>query len=1335
MKRNRVISSVISAVMTVMCLNINAAADEALTMNVDTQTVIKTNSAEMYGLSTDWGINSLLIKNAVATEGNPIDTAPNPTLVKGMNEYGLPLVRLGEEASRSFKWKDAVGPIDQRTEQELWGTTGKVTAGPLEIIKTYEAIDSNAAFTVTLNVESDTAQNAADFAQFLTGSTSTTWGAKRAEYGRNNPVNVKLFELGNEVDQGTGAMDVDTYIAKCKEFITAIKAVVPDAEFAVHASTGAYGGAKYILENGSNSETWRSWHKAILNDSVLAPQISFITLHTYFYANEGGKIVENCAKLVNDDIKTAGYEGKIKTFVSEYGLWFKDYDAKEVNTHNITGITETSDVISRMMWHPEVESMSYHGLNSGKWFNVVNDEANNRIYLNGIGNLLKLYKTYGVGDVLKTTLTGYETEKESDLAGVAVRNSDGNINYIFTNKSNSAKTVTITTNTSDTYKIKNEMRIAASSGTADIAVGTNAVNVNSYTYSDGAEFTQYTIPAYSVCAVETYKAENTTTVNEAFTYEENFDSVADGRLPDGWSATSGKTLAGVENGELVVEPLADWTTAVVRIPNTENVIRDGLTLEADMTLVSYNETTRTSGSRNKAGFAYMMEGDKRSTGAHLAFNNQAEITESGVSGQKNPTTSENFKNKTKVRLKLVFSGSSSPDVYVDGKLCSTSDTKITGTAQNVGSIGIMVLDAKAKFDNIKISGTRLKKADASTVKERTFTYEQNYDGIGTLPSEMQLFGGGQGTATVQDGALYINGKSGEWGSNAVLLNLDDVSRYGLEMECDITRVSAGTAQPSSEVAGFIYATKLSEEGKLDSTAKFSKAALYISNDSGDGIQQVSVADGDITSEWTPSVGTGKCLRDGATVKLKLKFTKDNQLYMYINGNEVVHKNNPSSGAQSENSGIDTGYVGLYVLRDASVKIDNLKITGKRDVLIDNSFAFDANLKTSGAVYNSAEEAEADVIVTAKGSNNEKYDITDEAEITSSASGGVCTIDVKYQGTTVKTITANILQQSDQSFRIEENFNSTPNGALPSGMQLFGGGQGTATVQDGALYINGKSGEWGSNAVLLNLDDVSRYGLEMECDITRVSAGTAQPSSEVAGFIYATKLSEEGKLDSTAKFSKAALYISNDSGDGIQQVSVADGDITSEWTPSVGTGKCLRDGATVKLKLKFTKDNQLYMYINGNEVVHKNNPSSGAQSENSGIDTGYVGLYVLRDASVKIDNLVISGTRSGFSNSTAEITKIESNKLNNGVSVSVNAKATEGLSDTAYIVGAVYEKSSGRLVSVTNFKEWDINNYPTYRTNLDMEGVSDYSADKYTVKVFVFDGTEKLAPLMPNIPSI
>ena len=225
MKFRKILSGFIATALSLSVLPGRVLAASG-SMTIDVNSVVK-DTVDI-GVSTDYSIT-----NPVYVDGEV-----NPDFIRSFNSFKMPLVRIGEGAMSVFEWKDSIGAIENRAEQTLWNVTGKVEAGPLEIVKAYEEINPDVEFTVTLNMLTDTAEDAADFVEFLTGDVSTEWGAKRAEFGHPEPVNVSVFELGNELDRQD--MSVTEYIAASKEFISAIEAVNPEAKFAAHANTGIY---------------------------------------------------------------------------------------------------------------------------------------------------------------------------------------------------------------------------------------------------------------------------------------------------------------------------------------------------------------------------------------------------------------------------------------------------------------------------------------------------------------------------------------------------------------------------------------------------------------------------------------------------------------------------------------------------------------------------------------------------------------------------------------------------------------------------------------------------------------------------------------------------------------------------------------------------------------------------------------------------------------------------------------------------------------------------------------------------------------------------------------
>jgi len=58
-----------------------------------------------------------------------------------------------------------------------------------------------AELSITVNFGTGTAQDAADLVEYLNGPVESQWGALRAAHGFEKPLNVRYFEIGNEINQ------------------------------------------------------------------------------------------------------------------------------------------------------------------------------------------------------------------------------------------------------------------------------------------------------------------------------------------------------------------------------------------------------------------------------------------------------------------------------------------------------------------------------------------------------------------------------------------------------------------------------------------------------------------------------------------------------------------------------------------------------------------------------------------------------------------------------------------------------------------------------------------------------------------------------------------------------------------------------------------------------------------------------------------------------------------------------------------------------------------------------------------------------------------------------
>ena len=144
----------------------------------------------------------------------------------------------GPNYENRFNWKATIGPIEQRpTHMSPWRYRSSDGLGLLEFLEWTEDLHmepilalyaglhiDNGANIITGDALKPHVQDALDEIEYVTGSTSTTWGARRAKDGHPQPFPLRYVEIGNEdwLNMGTASYD-----ARFTMFYDAIKAKYP----------------------------------------------------------------------------------------------------------------------------------------------------------------------------------------------------------------------------------------------------------------------------------------------------------------------------------------------------------------------------------------------------------------------------------------------------------------------------------------------------------------------------------------------------------------------------------------------------------------------------------------------------------------------------------------------------------------------------------------------------------------------------------------------------------------------------------------------------------------------------------------------------------------------------------------------------------------------------------------------------------------------------------------------------------------------------------------------------------------------------------------------------
>lgn len=140
------------------------------------------------------------------------------------------------ERSRSYQWKDTIGPVEQRsTNANFWGYNQSYGLGYYEYFQFAEDIGAMALPVVPALVTGcgqnratdDPAllarhiQDTLDLIEFANGPADSPWGSKRVEMGHPEPFGLTHLAVGNEENLP------DTYFANFLRFRDAIKARYP----------------------------------------------------------------------------------------------------------------------------------------------------------------------------------------------------------------------------------------------------------------------------------------------------------------------------------------------------------------------------------------------------------------------------------------------------------------------------------------------------------------------------------------------------------------------------------------------------------------------------------------------------------------------------------------------------------------------------------------------------------------------------------------------------------------------------------------------------------------------------------------------------------------------------------------------------------------------------------------------------------------------------------------------------------------------------------------------------------------------------------------------------
>ena len=210
-------------------------------------------------------------------------------VIEKVKELGVSVVRYpGGNFVSGFNWEDSVGPVEKRPRRLdlAWFTTETNEVGLHEFHDWTRKAGAELMYAINLGTRGP--ENARDIVEYANHAGGSRFSEMRIANGKKDPLGIKLWCLGNEMD-GPWQMGHKTayeYGRTANEAAKMMKWVDPDIELVACGS--------------SNSEmsTFGDWELQMLDECY--DNIDYVSLHRY-YGNPTGNTAEFLASTMDMD--------------------------------------------------------------------------------------------------------------------------------------------------------------------------------------------------------------------------------------------------------------------------------------------------------------------------------------------------------------------------------------------------------------------------------------------------------------------------------------------------------------------------------------------------------------------------------------------------------------------------------------------------------------------------------------------------------------------------------------------------------------------------------------------------------------------------------------------------------------------------------------------------------------------------------------------------------------------------------------------------------------------------------------------------------------------------
>ena len=213
------------------------------------------------------------IYGGIFEEGSPLSDADGfrRDVMDAARGLGVTLLRWpGGNFASGYNWKDGIGPRDQRPvrRDHAWGGLESNRFGTDDFLNYCERLKVEPYLCINAGLGS--VEDARNWVEYTNEAGNTYWAQQRRKNGRDQPWNVKIWGLGNEIDGPwqLGHKNAEDYAKFALEAAKAMRRADESIKLIASGSSDFRPGAD-----------WVGWNRTVLEK--LKNEVDYISLHTY----------------------------------------------------------------------------------------------------------------------------------------------------------------------------------------------------------------------------------------------------------------------------------------------------------------------------------------------------------------------------------------------------------------------------------------------------------------------------------------------------------------------------------------------------------------------------------------------------------------------------------------------------------------------------------------------------------------------------------------------------------------------------------------------------------------------------------------------------------------------------------------------------------------------------------------------------------------------------------------------------------------------------------------------------------------------------------------------